>query len=106
MVNFDILLAILVMGLVNYFTRVFPFLFFTKKELPSVLVFVERFFPATIMMILIFYSIKDIEFHLYPYGIKELVAIGTTIVLHLLLKNYLISIFLGTISYMILVQFI
>ncbi|XPV69069.1 MAG: branched-chain amino acid transporter permease [Halarcobacter sp.] len=104
--NFDIFLAILVMSLVNYFTRAFPFLFFTKKELPSSLVFIEKFFPATIMMILIFYSIKEVQFLTYPYGTKELLAILVTIVLHLSLKNYLISIFFGTISYMVLVQYL
>lgn len=106
MTNIDILLAILVMSGVNFFTRVFPFLFFTKRNLPNSLLFIEKFFPATIMTILIFYSIKDIDFQVYPYGVKELAGIIFTIILHLSLKNYLISIFFGTIFYMGLVQFI
>ncbi len=101
----EIFFAIAIMSLVNYFTRVTPFLFFKKNELPLSLVFIERFFPATIMMILIFYSVKDIDFITYPYGIKEFLSILITIGLHLSLKNYLISIFLGTVSYMILVQY-
>jgi branched-subunit amino acid transport protein AzlD len=103
--NTEIIFAIAIMSLVNYFTRVTPFLFFKKNELPQSLVFIERFFPATIMMILIFYSIKDIDFITYPYGMKELLSIIITIGLHLSLKNYLISIFLGTVSYMILIQY-
>lgn len=104
--DLELFLAIAVMASVNLFTRVLPFLFFTKRDLPKSLLFIEKFFPATIMTILIFYSIKDIDFSLYPYGIKELGGIFFTIVLHLSLKNYLISIFCGTIFYMALVQYL
>lgn len=106
MSNTELILAIAVMSLVNIFTRAFPFLFFTKKELPKSLLFIEKFFPATIMTILIFYSIKDIDFLVYPYGLKELLGIIVTIILHLSLKNYLISIFFGTIFYMGMVQYL
>ncbi len=104
--NIEILLAIAVMSAVNLFTRVFPFMFFKNKELPKSLVFIEKFFPPTIMTILIFYTLKDIDFSLYPHGIKELAGILFTIALHLSVKNYLVSIFFGTIFYMVLVQYI
>lgn len=106
MSNLELFLAILVMSGVNLFTRVFPFLFFKKRDLPKSLIFIEKFFPATIMTILIFYTLKDIDFSSYPYGMKELLAIFFTIALHLGLKNYLISIFFGTIFYMGLVQYL
>ncbi len=106
MSNIEIYIAIAIMALVNFFTRVFPFLFFGKKDLPPFLLFIERFFPAVIMTILIVYSIKDINFHLFPYGLKEFGGIIFTAILHLSLKNYLISIFGGTIFYMGLVQFL
>lgn len=105
MANLEIYIAILIMAAVNFFTRVFPFLFFGKKDLPWYIVFIEKFFPAVIMTILIFYSIKDIDFSMAPYGVKELGAIVFTALLHISMKNYLISIFLGTIFYMALVQF-
>lgn len=106
MTNLELFLAIAVMAGVNFFTRVFPFLFFKNRDLPKSLVFIEKFFPATIMTILIFYTLKDINFTAYPHGIKELLGITFTIVLHLSLKNYLISIFFGTIFYMGLVQYL
>ncbi len=105
MSNFEIYIAIIIMTLVNFLTRVFPFLFFTKSDLPKSLEFIEKFFPATIMTILIFYTLKDIDFSLYPYGVKEIIGIVFTAFLHILMKNYLISIFLGTIFYMGLVQY-
>lgn len=106
MTNNEIYIAIAIMAGVNFITRVFPFLFFGKKELPQSLLFVEKFFPAVIMSILIVYSIKDIDFNLQPYGAKEILGIFFTASLHFLLKNYLISIFGGTIFYMFLVQLI
>lgn len=104
--DLEILLAIIVMSVVNLFTRVFPFLFFSKRGLPKSLLFIEKFFPATIMTILIFYSVKDVDFISYPYGMKEVLGIVFTIILHLTLKNYLISIFFGTILYMGMVQYL
>lgn len=106
MSGMEIYLAIAVMAVVNYLTRVFPFLFFRKKELPSYVVFIEKFFPSVIMTILIVYSIKDVNFAIEPYGLKEVGGIIFTAILHLTLKNYLISIFMGTIFYMVLVQYL
>lgn len=106
MSNMEIYLAIAVMAIVNYFTRVFPFIFFMKKEPPAYIVFIEKFFPAVIMVILIVYSLKDVSFHTYPYGLKEIGGVVFTATIHLILKNYLVSIFGGTIFYMFLVQYV
>ncbi|RXJ87754.1 branched-chain amino acid transporter permease [Arcobacter sp. CECT 8985] len=104
--NTQIFIAIAIMSLVNYFTRVFPFIFFMKKQPPKFVVFIERFFPAVIIVILIVYTLKDTDFSLYPYGLKEILGIFFTAILHLSIKNYLISIFGGTIFYMALVQYL
>jgi len=106
MTNYEIYIAIAIMTIVNIITRVFPFLFFRKNELPSYISFIEKFFPAIIMTILIVYSVKDVEFSLFPYGLKELGAIVFTAILHISFKNYLVSIFAGTIFYMFLVQYL
>lgn len=103
--NNEIYLAIIIMSFVNFFTRVFPFIFFRKKEPPSAIVYIEKYFPAVIMTILILYSLKDVNFNITPYGIKEVGSVFFTASLHLFLKNYLISIFGGTIFYMFWVQY-
>jgi branched-subunit amino acid transport protein AzlD len=105
MSSYEIYIAIAIMAFVNFFTRVFPFLFFRKKESPSYILFIERFFPPVIMTILIVYSIKDVDFTVLPYGLKEVGSILFTGILHITLKNYLVSIFSGTIFYMFLVQY-
>ncbi len=104
--SYEIYIAIAVMAVVNFFTRVFPFLFFRKIDLPPYIIFIEKYFPSVIMTILIVYTLKDINFDMLPYGIKEISGILFTAILHLRLKNYLISIFAGTIFYMGLVQYL
>jgi len=104
MTNNEIYLAIVVMSFTNYLTRLFPFIFFIKKDPPKIVVYIETYFPPVIMTILIFYSIKDIQFISYPYGLKEIIAILFTTSIHLWKNNYLVSIVGGTIFYMLLVQ--
>jgi len=104
--NSDIYIAIAIMAVVSFFTRVLPFLFFKKRELPESLEFIGKYFPAIILTILVFYTIKDMDFGTFPYGLKEILAIAFTASLHILMKNYLLSIFMGTIFYMGLVQYL
>ena len=106
MTNNELYLAISVMSIANILTRVFPFLFFTKNNAPSYIEFIAKNFPPMIMIILIFYTLSKIDFSLAPYGLKEIISILFTAVLHIRFSNYLVSIFLGTIFYMTLVQFI
>jgi branched-subunit amino acid transport protein AzlD len=99
----EMYIAIFVMALANFITRVFPFLFYLKKEPPTYIVFVEKNFPPIIMTILIFYSLSKVNFTIAPYGSKEIIAIVVTALLHIKFNNYLVSIFLGTIFYMMII---
>ena len=104
MTNNEIYLAIMVMAFANLITRAIPFLFFVKKDIPKVLQFIQKFFPAVIMTILIFYTLSKIDFTQAPYGTKEIISIIITALLHIKFNNYLVSIFAGTAFYMFLVQ--
>ena len=100
----EIYLAIIVMTLANYLTRIFPFLFFTHKEPSKTLKFIGEYFPPVIMTILVFYSLGSVDFTSAPYGTKEILGIAMTAFLHWKFNNYLISIIAGTAFYMSLVQ--
>jgi len=104
--NLDILIAIFVMSLANFATRLFPFLFFVNREPPALIIFVEKTFPPIIMTILIFYSLKNINLTVAPYGFSEISAVILTVLVHLGLKNYLVSIFAGTLFYMTMLQYV
>lgn len=105
MQGLELYLAVIVMAVANYFTRVFPFLFFHSKEPPQLILYIEKFFPPIIMTILVFYSLNQIELEKFPHGLHEILAVALTIFLHLRFNNYLISIIASTIFYMLLVQY-
>ena len=54
------------------------------------------------MLILVVYTLKDINITIYPYGLKEAIAILLVAFLHVKYRNALISIILGTGCYIIL----
>jgi len=60
--------------------------------------------PLMIMVILVFYALKDVKWESYPYGMAELIGVGVAIALHVKFKNALLSIFIATLTYMILIQ--
>ncbi len=96
--------AIVLMSVANYLTRAFPFLFFIKHSPPKFVLFIEENFPPIIMTILIIYSLSGVDFEVPPYGAKEISAVIITALLHFRFGNYLVSIFIGTLFYMFLVQ--
>ena len=95
-------LTIILTTLLLLFYRAAPFLIFSKKEPPAALRFVEKCLPPLIIATLIVYCLKDIDFASSPYGAPHFVAIAATVGLHLWKKNSMISIFGGTILFMLL----
>ena len=84
----EIYLAIIVMAVANYLTRLLPFLFFTKKDPPAFIIFIEQNFPPIIMTILIFYTLASVDFVNEMYGLKEFISILITAFLHFKFNNY------------------
>lgn len=100
----NVFIAILLMAVITFLTRVFPFLFFRKTAPPKLLTFVGKYIPPVVITILVIYCLKDVEFTKMPYGLDEAISIAVILALHLWKGNALISIFTGTIVYMFLLQ--
>ena len=96
--------AIIVAALATFTTRVIPFLLFRTKEPSALIKYIELNMPVMIMVILVFYALKDVKWESYPYGLPEIIGVGLAIMLHLRFKNGLLSIFVATFVYMLLVQ--
>ncbi len=96
----------LVMGLVTYFTRALPFLFYSVRKPSKLLDFLQKYLSAVVMVIFVFSMYKDIDFRAAPYGIPALVAGAITALLHLWKRNVLLSIGAGTAVYMIFIRMI
>ena len=106
MQNSYIISAVIIAALATFATRVIPFLLFHKKEPSKLIKYIELNMPLMIMVILIFYALKDVKWESYPYGLPELFGVTIAISLHLIFKNALLSIFIATLSYMFFVQYL
>ena len=102
----DILL-IVVATLVTMATRFLPFLIFgEKRKTPALITYLGQVLPFAIMGMLVVYCMKDVAFLSAPFGIPEILGCAIVAVLHLWKRNSLLSIGVGTLCYMLMVQLI
>jgi branched-subunit amino acid transport protein AzlD len=92
------------MAALTFFTRVAPFLLFSRRNPPRIIRYVQQYIPPMVMTILVVYCLADVDWQAAPYGIPELIAVAVVAALHLWRRNALISIFCGTGVYMFMVQ--
>ncbi|MDR0316003.1 MAG: AzlD domain-containing protein [Treponema sp.] len=110
----EALLLTLVMALVIYFCRVFPFLLFRGKDTgaetdgkssggrAAFLNFVEKTVPPLAMTVLAFNSLAGPIYENIREAVPVLAGAAFTALVHLWRRNPLISIFGGTALYMLL----
>lgn len=99
------LAIIAVVSLCTMFLRAFPFLVFGgKKEVPGIVRYLGVVLPASIMAVLVVYCLKGIQFQTLANWLPAILASMLVVILHVWKKNILLSIALGTICYMVLIQ--
>ncbi|PKM49120.1 MAG: branched-chain amino acid transporter AzlD [Firmicutes bacterium HGW-Firmicutes-7] len=96
--------TITIVALVTWGLRSFPFLVFGNRELPQLVRYLGYVLPSAIMVILVFFCIRNANFSEYPYGLAQIISILLVIFVHVKKKNMYISIMSGTICYMILIR--
>lgn len=115
--------SIAVMAIVTFMTRFLPFLLFDRGESPPKLVlYLGRVLPPAVIAMLIIYCLRTPAVSVSPELIENLSSLWASVVsffvgwapqlisgivvvvLHVWKRNNLLSIFSGTILYMILVQ--
>ena len=97
------LLLILISGFITALIRFLPFLLF-RKHAPAPILYLGRVLPPAIMMMLVVYCLKSVSIFSGNHGIPEVIAILAVIALHKWKHNTLLSILVGTVLYMMLVQ--
>ncbi len=98
-------MIITVVAVCTYFTRAAAFVLFGgKKEVPSSVKYLGKVLPPAIIAILVIYCLKGINPTVFPYGLAEIIAVICVASLHMWKRNNLLSIGLGTIIYMLLIQ--
>ena len=94
-------------ALASILTRALPFLVLSeKKPTPPLVRYLGNVLPAAVFGMLVIYCLKDTAFLSKNYGGAELAGIFTTILLHIRMRQILISIAGGTAVYMALIQFV
>ena len=87
--------------------RFLPFILFPEnREVPKYLIYLSRVLPAAVMGMLVVYCYRNTEILIGSHGIPELIATIAVVGSYIWKKNFLISIAIGTILYMILVQLV
>lgn len=96
---------IAVAAIVTLFIRAIPFVVFGgKREVLATVTYLGKVLPPAIMVILVIYCVKSINLFSGSHGIPELLSIAVVAGLHIWKKNTLLSIAVGTVLYMVLVQ--
>lgn len=117
--------SIAVMAIVTFLTRALPFLLFDRGESPpKIVLYLGRVLPPAVIAMLIIYCLRSPSLTVpaeltatmsgwlaslvsfFVGWAPQLIAGAVVVVLHVWKRNNLLSIFGGTILYMILVQFV
>ena len=104
MSNIQFILTIAVCAAATMLTRFLPFLVFGK--VPEVVEYLGHVLPAAIFGMLIVYCLKGVSLTSGSHGIPEAIAIGVTVALHKWKHQTLVSIAVGTLCYVLLVQMV
>ena len=99
------LLIIIAVAATTFATRAIPFLLFPKgKEIPPMVQYLGKVLPPAVIGMLVIYCLKAVSITSYPYGLPEFIAVAVVILLHVWKRNNLLSIGVGTVLYMVLLQ--
>lgn len=97
------IIVILICGFCTFVIRAIPFLIFGgKKKLPAIVEYLGVVSPPAVIAILVVYCFKTIG---TDVNNLELILAGiATAIVHIAFKNTLLSVFLGTVCYMVLLR--
>ena len=99
------LITVAIMAVATALTRFLPF-FNGTRETPKVVTYLGKALPPAIFGMLVVYCLKDVQILSGSHGLPELIAIALIVAVHLWKRNMLLSVAVGTVSYMLLVQLV
>lgn len=103
--NKETLIIMVVVTIATVLTRALSFIIFPEhKKTPKYVLYLGKVLPLTIVGMLVVYCLKDVSILSGTHGIPELIAIVVIVLLHLWKENTLLSIGVGTVLYMLIIQ--
>ena len=107
MTNTQVWYAIAIIVLVTALTRFLPFILLSNsKKTPKIINKLGKMLPFAIMGMLVVYCLKDISFTSVSGFLPAVIGCIIVATLYIWKRNTLLSIIVGTVSYMLLVQLI
>lgn len=107
MTNTEIILTIVLAALGTMATRFLPFIVFSSdKPTPKFVQYLGKALPSAIFVMLVVYCLKNVTPFSGNHGLPEFLAVALTAILQLVTRQVLFSIGIGTVFYMVLVQFV
>ena len=107
MTDIHAMLIILVIGLATLLTRILPVLIFGRGEkVPGYIVYLGKVVPYTAMGLLIVYCLRDVSFLEGSHSLPEIIALAVVSISYIWKKNAILSVVIGTVLYMFLLQMV
>ncbi len=94
-----------VIALATIIIRFIPFIIF-KSNTPAIIKYLGNVLPYSIMAMLVVYCLKGVSFTSLSTFLPELIAGLVVVLVHKLKHNMLLSIIVGTVLYMLLINLI
>lgn len=98
-------LLIIAVAIITFIFRALPFLFNFLLAHNATIRTVQHYLPASIMLLLILYTLKDLHGLSSPDSVIALCAIVAIVGVHCWLRNALLSMTVGTLIYVIGVNY-
>lgn len=98
----DIIIATALSGLIIFILRAIPFLIFLNRPAPKYISIFEKYIPPVAIFLLLIYCLRDTDFSTLHGWIPQICALAFTVISFLWKKNSILSIFGGTILFMVL----
>lgn len=101
---FKLFIMLCIGGAITLLSRELPFLLFRRRAIPNFILYLGKVLPMAIMTILVLYCIRNTSFGSPQNYLPQLVSLALVVLLHLWKRSSTLSIFGGTICYMILIR--
>ena len=87
--------------------RFLPFVIFgRKKEIPGYITYLSGVLPYAIMGMLVVYCYRNVNWLGGTHGLPEVIAGVVTVIVHLWKHSLFLTLIVGTLCYMLLINFI
>ena len=105
MSNIQAIVTILAAALATILVRALPFLLFPEgRQTPNYIKYLGNALPCATIGMLVVYCIKSVDPLTAPHGLPEFLALAAVIFVQLWRRSIILSVVIGTVIYMLLVQ--